>query len=242
MPKQVLTDQQIIVGGYDLTSSTNAVALDYAAEGKDCTTYGDDTRVLMGGLKTVQLQAGGFFDAVPQDSPLFSNVGASDVPISIMAQGTTDGDVGFFFRSMAGQYSLSADVGELFKYSLAAGASQGPLVRGQLLNDSTETASGDGAAIQVGAASSTQTVYAVLHVTASSGSGDQTLDVTIGSDDNGSFTSETNRFTFTQATTSVTSEFLSLVGPITDDYWRINFAIAGTGSPSFDIKVLLGVM
>ncbi len=242
MTKQVLTDQQLIVGAYDLTSSTNAIALEYAAEAKDCTVYGNDTRVALGGLKTIQLQAGGFYDAVPQDSPLFGNIGVSDVPISIMAEGTTVGDVGFFFRSMAGQYSISGDIGELFKYSLSASASQGPLVRGQLMHDSTETSSDDGAAVQVGAISASQIMYAVLHVTASGGSGDQTLDVTVGSDDNGSFTSETNRLTFTQVTTVVTSEFLSLAGAVTDDYWRINFAIAGSGSPTFDIKLLIGIL
>ena len=241
MAKHVLTDQKILVGAYNITGSTNAIALEYASEEKDCTVYGNDTRVMIGGLKSVQLQAGGFYDAVPLDSPLFSAVGVTDSIISLFTEGTVDGDIAYFFKAMAGKYDLSGSVGELFKYALGAGASQGPLVRGLLLNDSTESASGDGAAIQAGAATSTQKVYAALHVLASSGSGDQTLDVTVGSDDNAGFTSETNRFTFTQATTAVTSEFLILDGPITDDYYRINFAIAGSGSPSFDIALVLGV-
>ena len=241
MTKHVLTDQKLIVGAYDITGSTNAIALEYSAEEKDCTVYGNDTRAMLGGLKKVQVQAGGFYDAVPLDSPLFNAVGVADSIISMFTEGTADGDVAYFFKAMAGKYDLSASVGDLFKYSLGAGASQGPLVRGVLLNDSTETASGDGSAIQVGAASSSQKVYAAVHVLESSGSGDQTLDVTIGSDDNAGFTSETNRFTFTQTTTAVTSQLLILDGPITDDYYRVNFAIAGSGSPSFKIAVLLGV-
>lgn len=241
MAKHVLTDQKLLVGGYNITGSTNAIALEYSADEKDCTVYGNDTRVMLGGLKSVQLQAGGFYDAVPLDSPLFTAVGVSDSIITMFTEGIADGDVAYFFRAMAGKYGLAASVGELYKYTLAAGASNGPLVRGLLLNDSTETATGDGAAIQVGAASASQTIYAALHVLASSGSGDQTLDVTIGSDDNAGFTSEVNRFTFTQATTAVTSEFLTLAGALTDDYYRVNFAIGGTGSPSFDIAVVLGV-
>lgn len=241
MAKFILTNQMLIVGGYELTSSVNSIQLEYAAEAKDYTTMGDTTRKFIGGLKTVQLQAAGFYDAVPADSPLFTNIGVADVPISITGQGATVGDIGYFFRSMMGEYSFGESIGEVNKFNLGAGCAQSPLVRGYLLNDSTETSSGNGTGVQVGAAASGQTVYAALHVVASSGSGDQTLDVTIGSDDNAGFTSETNRFTFTQATTSVTSEFLTLAGPITDDYWRVNFTIAGSGSPSFDIILMLGI-
>lgn len=241
MAKFVIQNQKLVVGGYDLTSSMNSIQLEYAAEAKDSTVLGNDTRTHLGGLKTVQLQAAGFYDAVPADSPLFTNIGVDNVPISITGEGSTVGNIGYFFRSMMGEYSWGEAIGEINKFNLAAGAARSPLVRGYLMNDSTETSSGNGTGVQVGAASSGQTIYAALHVVASSGSGDQTLDVTIGSDDNAGFTSETNRFTFTQATTSVTSEFLTLAGPITDDYWRINFTIAGSGSPSFDIIVMLGI-
>ena len=242
MGKQVLQDQKIMVGGNDITGSTNAIAIEYGSEPKDQTVFGNDTRIMLGGLKTVQLQAGGFYDAVPLDSPLFTAVGVADTPISVFAEGATVADIAYFFKAMAGKYDLSASVGDMYKYSLSAGAANGPLIRGQLLNNSTETSSGDGTAVQAGAASSAQSIYAALHVTNSGGSGDQTLDVTIGSDDNSGFTSETNRFTFTQATTAQTSEFLILAGAITDDWWRINFTIAGSGSPTFDISVVLGVL
>ena len=241
MSKFVLTNAGLIFDAYRLTSSMNAINLNYGAEAKDCTVMGDDTRSALGGLKTVQLQAAGYYDAVPADSPLFTNIGVSNKNISVIPEGSTVGDIAYFFKAMAGEYSFGETIGEVNKFSLGAGSADGPLVRGQLLNDSTETVSGDGTAVQVGAAASGETIYAVLHVLDSSGSGDQTLDVTIGSDDNGSFTSETNRFTFTQATTSVTSELLTLTGPITDDYWRVNFTIAGSGSPSFDILVILGI-
>jgi len=34
---------------------------------------------------------------------------------------------------------------------------------------------------------------------------------------------------------------LEVAGAITDDYFRVNFTIAGTGSPSFKFVVLFGV-
>jgi len=236
-----LTNQKLFLGGYNLTGVTNAIALEYAAELKDATVYGADTRINKGGLKTVQLQAEGFYDAAAVDSPVFTNIGVADTPISILAEGNTDGDIGYFFKALAGQYTMGESVGEMLKYSLGAGA-RSALVKGQVLNDSTETATGNGTAIQVGAASATQTIYAVLHVVASSGTGDQTLDVTINSDDNSGITSGALQFTFTQATTSVTSQFMSLAGPLTDDWFRATFTIGGTGSPSFTFMIMLGIL
>lgn len=240
MGKIALTDQKIFVGGYNITGSTNSIALNYAAEAKDCTVYGNDTRINKGALKTVQVQASGFYDAVPQDSPLFGVIGVSDTPISIFAEATADGSVGYFFKAVAGEYSIGETVGEILKYSLGAGASD-TLIKSQVLNDSTETATSNSGGLQLGAVSAAQSLYAVMHVTASGGTGDQTLDVTIASDDNGSFTSEITRLTFTQVTTSVTSQIVSLAGALTDDYFRAVMTITGTGSPTFDIALMIGV-
>lgn len=240
MSKLVLTDQKLLVAGYDFTSSINAINLDFSAEPKESTTMGKTSRTYLGGLKAVQLQAAGFFDATPVDKPIFDRIGSDGLPLSVV-MGTSVGSVAYFFKAMAGEYSFGETIGEINKFNLGAGASEGPLVRGKLLNNSTVTATANGTGNQTGAVSATQYAYAAIHVTASSGSGNQTLNAIITSDDNGSFTSETTRFTFTQLTTAVGSQFMSLAGPITDDYWRAKFTVGGTGSPSFDVIVVLGV-
>jgi hypothetical protein len=48
--------------------------------------------------------------------------------------------------------------------------------------------------------------------------------------------------TFDQITTSGSSQILELDGPLTDDYYRVSFTIAGTGSPSFKFILLFGVI
>tara|TARA_R110000822_G_scaffold21332_1_gene67666 strand:- start:102 stop:824 length:723 start_codon:yes stop_codon:yes gene_type:complete len=236
----VLTDQKIFVDGYDITGTTNALAIEYGAELKDCTVLGNDSRVMKGGLKTVQLQASGFYDAAANDEHLYANLGVADTPVSVSAEGTTVGDVAYFFKACGGELVTGETIGELNKFSFGA-ASSGTLVKGVLANNSTETATGSGTGVQLGAVGGAQKLYAVLHVIASSGAGDQTLDVTIGSDDNAGFTSELTKLTFAQATTVVTSEMLEVSGAITDDYFRVNFAIGGTGSPSFTFAVFFGV-
>ncbi len=89
-----------------------------------------------------------------------------------------------------------------------------------------------------------QKLYAFLHVTATSGEGDQTLDVVIKSDSASDHSvSPATRVTFTQVTTSVGAQFATPVsGAISDDYWRAEWTIGGTGSPSFTFLVGMGIM
>lgn len=244
MPNHVLTNQRVFVDDYEITGDSNAVAIEYGVELKDCTVLGNDTRINKGGLKTVQVQVSGFYDAATQDSEVFANIGVAGKPISICTEGGSVGDVGYFFDAVVGEYSMGESVGELNKFDMGAGA-VGSLVRGVIAHnaaDTAETATGVGSAIQLGAVSGSQKLYAVIHVIESNGSGDQTLDVIVGSDDNVGFTSGLTALTFTQVTTTGNSEVLELDGPVLDDYYRVNFTIAGTGSPSFKFIVLFGVM
>jgi len=244
MPNHVLTNQQIFMDDYELTGDTNAIAIEYGVELKDCTVFGNDTRAMKGGLKTVQIQVVGFFDAATQDSELFGNIGISNKPISICAEGGTVGEVAYFFNAVAGEYSMGESVGELNKFELGAGA-QGSLVRGVVGHNAAatpETSTGIGSALQIGVVSSTQRLVGVLHVIESSGTGDQTLDLIIESDDNAGFTSGITQITFDQITTAGTSQIIELDGPLNDDYYRGSFTIAGTGSPSFKFILLFGVI
>ncbi|MBV1929004.1 MAG: hypothetical protein KUG81_05775 [Gammaproteobacteria bacterium] len=244
MPNHVLTNQQIFMDDYELTGDSNAVALEYGAEIKDCTVFGNDTRNNKGALKTVQVQIAGFMDAATQDAELFSNIGISNKPISICSEGGAVGDIAYFFNAVAGEYSTGESVGELNKFELGAGA-QGSLIRGVVGHNAAttpETATGNGTALQIGAVSAEQRLVAVLHVLESSGTGDQTLDIIVESDDNAGFTSGITRLTFTQATTAGTSEILELDGALLDDYYRGSFTITGTGSPSFKFIILFGVV
>ena len=79
-----------------------------------------------------------------------------------------------------------------------------------------------------------------MHVTAASGT-DPTLDVTIDSDDNSDMTTPTNRLTFAQVVGVGSEGPISAAGTITDEWWRVEYAITGT-DPSFDVAILLGIL
>jgi hypothetical protein len=64
--------------------------------------------------------------------------------------------------------------------------------------------------------------------------------VLLESDDNGSFTGATTRHTFAQ-NTAISSEWASVAGAVTDDYWRISWTVGG-GSPDFTVVCAAGII
>lgn len=238
MATEVLKNQKVFFGGYDLTGITNAVSLTSEAEAVDATVLGNDTRINKGGLKTVAASVQGFFDADPYDSALYTNVGANDKPLSILTSGT-EGSPAYMFKCMIGSYTPSGSIGDMFGFSLEAAAA-GSLTRGTLMENNTGiSANGDGTGQQLGAIASGQKMYAALHIFNVTGTS-PTLDVTVESDDNAGFTSAATRITFTQAN-ALGAQYTTLDGPITDDYWRVSWDVGGT-TPSFDFAVVLGIM
>src|SRR5919108_600432 len=163
-----LLNTKIYAGEYDVSGQTNAVTLDYSAEPLNNTTFASGgTKTHQGGAKSVDLQLGGFVD---EGSNLigefaFNRIGTADVPITCIGQGNTAGDIAYFFKALKTSYPRPMKFGQLYAFSLHAVASNGPLVRGQLFVPSgSRTSSGTSSVVQLGATSSTQRLYAALHV------------------------------------------------------------------------------
>ncbi len=208
-----------------LATQVNAVALDYSAEELDATVLTDTTRTRAGGIKDAQAVIAGFWNT-NVDAELFGTLGLNR-PL-LVASGPTIGDIAYGMVVHHGIWSLKGEHGELlgFEITLNSG-NDGPLVRGELMIDVDLTASGNGTARQLGAvAAAANRVYSGIHVTAFDGT---SLDVLVQSDDNSGMTSPATRITHTQATAR-TSEWLSAVGPITDDWWRYNYTFVGTSA------------
>ncbi len=240
MAQLVLTSAGVWLDQYNLTGDLNSVALNYGAELQDSTVFGGTTRTRKGGLKTVTASMEGFHNAGTglSDEGLFDNIGVADVPMT-MAPTKTEGELAYFFKAILAEYSSGATVGEMFAFSVTAEASSMQLIRGTLMDDTTETTTDQGDAVQLGAVGATESVFAVLHILSAS-AGD-TLDVTIDSDDVQNFggTPET-QITFTQVSDEG-SQFSESAGAVTDDWWRVDWTIAGDGSESFEFVVAVGI-
>ena len=87
------------------------------------------------------------------------------------------------------------------------------------------TTGAKGTAVEIGAISAAQFLYATLHVF----SAGTTITVIIESDDNGSFTSATTRATLGPVTARGGTWLTRVAGPVTDTFWRMNVS-AVTGS------------
>jgi hypothetical protein len=224
MASQVLTDARLLVAGRDFSGQMNALALTYAAEMLDETTFGNDTRINKGGLKGIVGQHEGYWDATDANAPdpvLFDLVGGAGTPVIICGVAGDEGDPAYLFEAVAAEYTPGAAIGELLGFSVSMEGGNGlPLVRGTILADGAETGNVTGTAFQLGAVGASQFLYAALQVY--SGTGEFIAKVQSATDE--AFTSPNDRITFaTIATgTAVASEWATPVaGSITDTWWRV---------------------
>jgi hypothetical protein len=240
----VLLNSKLWVDGIDMSGYKNRIALSSPRALKEHTRFGDSGIRRAGGLRETTLRSQGFWDTATgfggtlyePDKPYADDVGVVDVPVSVAPETGVEGSIGFLFRSAVARYELGAQVGDMLAFSVDASASDGVgLVRAQVLANKDVAAGGptNGTAFQVGAIAAGQSAYAALHVLAVGTS----LDVKIQRDTVG-FPSAVDAITFAQAT-AIGSQFATLAGPQTDDYWRIVFS--NVGAPNAKFVVLFGI-
>lgn len=236
MSEAVYSNCKLYVAQYDLSGAMNALAIDMAAETPEATAMGATAKARLGGLRDVSLAHNGWFDGDPEEI-LWTQMGLTNAVMTAAPTGA-DGEAGFFFRPAISAYSPGAKLGDVYAFSVK-GEGAGPLIRGTiLLPRSTKTVTGTGTGRQLGAVSATQRLYAALHVFMAS-AGD-TLDVIIQSDNASNFLSPATAITFTQIA-AAGFEWKEVSGPITDDWFRVSYTIAGV-DPSFNFAVICGIL
>lgn len=239
MAKQVLNNCGIYLSGYELSGYSNTIGLNIAKDLYDATTFGDGFRTRVPGLLDATFSCAGCWSPEEVDAVLQDRIGDIDEIVSLAAVNAVGG-VSYFFRGVEGQYQMDAPINNVARWSMSGNASSSPIVRGKILHRATAAAAtGNGAAQQIGAVISTQTIYAALHVFSVAGT-TPSLTVKVQSDDASNFPSATDRLTFTAAT-DLTSEWKQASGAIADDYWRVNYTISGT-NPVFGFVVSFGIL
>ena len=235
-----LINAKIYVDGLDLSTHHNAVSLVKGVEPKDCTAFGDGQRVFVPGLRTAALEAEGFDDtAVAVSNEYVSRLGLAGRVITVAPTGA-EGEVSEIMAAMFGLYNPGSKLGDVFGFKVSAQSTADRIVGSTIMHaKAARTTSASGTARQLGAVSAAQSVYAALHVFAVSGTGGPTLTVKVQSDNDGGFPSAADRITFAAAT-AIGAEWSKLAGAITDDWWRIDWAITGT-TPSFTFAVAVGI-
>lgn len=237
-------DVSLLDGGYELAGNAKNVTLATTVAALDATpiSTSDGWTVLVPGLKSGMIEMSLMADTVGTiDGDQFTNLGVAGVPKSVVTR-SADGSVAYLMRGIPLSYTpIEGNVGDL-AMARVSGKSSGVLVRGRQLHPANvaRSSSSTGTGRQLGAVIAGKSLYAALHIISATGSS-PTLDVKVQSDDNGSFTSATDRITFAQQTTTGSYAWSSVAGAITDDYWRISYTIGGSG-PSFLFAVTAGIL
>lgn len=240
----IVQNRKLYVGGYDLSGHLQGMAFETSVEMEDDTIMADTTRSNAPGLEDFTVQHEGVWAAgtgLP-DTVFDAQKGLADVLATVAPVNGDVGSLAYFMRTARGSYSTGGSVGSLLRFSVSLAASGGiGAVRGNLVVNAALGSSADGTALNLGAVGAAQSLYAGMHVLSAAGSS-PTLDLIIESDTEEAFgDSPSTRFTFAQAN-GVGSQWLAPVGgAVTDTWWRASWTIGGTGSPSFDVVVVLGI-
>ena len=245
MAIMTLTNSKIWVGGYDLSGDLNQINLDYNVKLNDGTTFGSGGTVInVPGMPTFTFTGNGFWQALDPavlpsvDPTLWANLGLSNVPMCVGPQTGAVGETCYFSQNVQATYHTGAKVGDLFAIDFDGHSVGNPLIQGTIIENGTKTSSWNGTASQLGAVLITQKVYAELQVFTVAGTL-PTLDLLIQSASDNVFTTPHTRITFTQAV-AAGAQYKSLVGAVTDQFWRVSATVAGT-LPSFIYAVAVGI-
>mgnify|MGYP003134083772 FL=1 len=240
MAKFVFNDGKVFSGGYDLSDHVTSVNLEMTAEELDATTINSGGfKSKLGGLKDSTLSMDGFYEAGANkpDALLGASIGNELIVTTVPDAGV--GNTAYFMKSRLFSYQMFGSVGEIAPFTISKSQSDDEVVQGKIEIDGALTASGNSTGVQLGAVGATEKVYVAIHCTAVSGTSTPTVTFKLQSDDNSSFTSPTDRITFT-GITAIGADYQSAAGAITDTYYRLNYTISGT-NPSFSIHATIGI-
>ncbi len=252
MGKYVIKNGKILYNGYDLSGDHNQIGLTVSREEKECTTFGKAGVQRIAGMQSFDVSGSGFFEAgagavtagnpAKIDTVIAPTLGTSSAELTIMPQGTSAGSKCFIGEINTFEYAPGGSIGDVMGFTFAGKGEGTVLVDGVVLKSGSVSTSGTGTILNVGPVTSGRFGYGVLHVTSTSGVGDnQALNVTIQSDYTTSFASPTTRISFTQVTNAVSSQWkATTMTSTTDLYWRAKWISAGTNE-GFTFHVGFGI-
>lgn len=241
---QVLFDARIYWATADLTGAGNKIQFSANVVDLDMTNFasgGWNERV--GGTFDGLFEPEGFWQAgdlsMPDDM-LWAQLGSATVPVTIAPTLGTLGSLAYLSRVTQTEYKPGAARGTLLAWT-ASGKGDRPVARGTIMHPqgTARTSTGVGTGQQIGAVSAAQRMYCNLHVFSIAGTSTPTITVKLQSSVDNTFASPTDRIIFT-ASTALDSQHSSVLGAITDTWWRAVWTISGT-TPSFLFNVTAGV-
>lgn len=246
----VWEDARIFIGGCDASGQSNQISVEASGEVKDYTNWtSGGWKENRTGLLSAKLAASGFLamgaaGTVEYDS--WSRLGKIDAWTIGPDGAAAVGALAYLTQTARLKYPIGDKVGELAPWS-TEGSSSWPMARGAFLHDpgTARAHDGNGTAVQLGAMTADQRLYAAVHWLSLTGAA-PTVDLTIQSDSVEAFTgSPETRLTFTQATgvIGVTGEIIrTAAGAHADTWYRAVWNISEVGDESILFVVSAGIL
>jgi hypothetical protein len=238
MSAQVLVNVQLLLGGFDLSGFSGEFESAAETAMKSANNFaGQGYEIVLPGVTTAAATIKGHSDfATSAVNQTFASAQrGTQYGLSILPVGTNSaaGDPALFMRGLLGDMKpYSGNTGDVADFEMTITGDSAE-VDGVVALPLASRGAATGTAIQLGAVTATRRLWAAVHVTAGTFTN---LVVTIESDTTG-FPSPTTVITF--ATVSASGwQFLSVAGPITDDFFRAKTTIS-TGTAT--VAVVMGV-
>lgn len=221
----------VFLNEFDLTSFCNSMDISREIDTPESTVFGNDDRTYIAGLHGSTVNIGGFWDntaTLGADVILRSTLGVATIrTVTIGPEGTAVGDVVYLFTTHSTAYNITGAVDGIVEFTADLQASSevqgGFSLHALTVETSTDTTN----AVSVDQLTTSAGLGAVGHLHVSALDTPTTLDVDI--DDDTDDSTYATLVSFTQVTTSLTSErVLVASGTATDRYASCRWTIVGT--------------
>lgn len=225
MAKVAFNDALVWYNGVDISGLSNACSLGFDADVVETTNFASGGwRERVSVLKSAEWSIAGFIDD-DADGLFQTDLGETytELPISLVpfkvAATVAEGDTAYSIGSLRSSFSRPSQLGDMLRFNVTAPSTRSG-GRGQVLDYQTGiTATANSTGRQLGALSATQVLQCNLHVFSGTG----TIVFTLESDALSDFASATTRATF--ALSAVGAEMETVVGAVTDDWWRLLYTV-----------------
>jgi hypothetical protein len=239
----VLLDARIYLESADLTGWSNKVETMLSVADEDVTNFASGGwKQRTGGEFDTDVSVEGFFEQLDVSRPddmFWANLGSNQAALTVAPTSGAAGVLAYLSRVQVMDYKPGGAVGKVLAWSSSLKGNW-PFVRGLILHPqgTPRTSTGTGTGFQIGAVGAAQRMYACLHVLSVAGT-TPSITVALQSSVDNTFSSPTTRLTFA-ADTALDGQALSVLGAITDQWWRVAWTISGT-TPSFLFAVSAGI-
>lgn len=244
---KVLYQADILVDGIAGSTEFNRIKLSLIQGIKEATQFGDPARWYKPGIYGVAAEGEFYYQTGNAGAFMVNELeAATQGPTSIyplvvsMAADQSIGSIVNIWKGVSGTLGEFAGHGEIVKVAVAMEGAGRCVQAKRLLRAPQSGTSGTGQAVNLGAASSAQGLYAALHVVGAGGHGTTGTTFSVISAPTSTLAGPTTRLTFAAGTSAIKGEWQESLGAVTDTWYAAQWT-GFADFPSFTASISAGV-